>query len=136
MFLQGPGEYHYQMFSFQAKSVKKLVISIGAPQKVNNEELIAAIARIAISGSAAHDRRRNEVIRSVKTLDQLTEYLQNEGYNLQRSSVYLRLLPRNVRTRKGKRHMTVAPVKLFSELKMINIRTTLQRNLLMPQLCR
>ena len=68
-------------------SFGKTVISPGAPQKVNHVELIAAIARIAIWGSAAHDRRRNEVIRSVKTLDQLTEALQNDGYNLQRSSV-------------------------------------------------
>ena len=60
----------------------KTIISPGAPQKVNNDEPIAAIARIAISGNAAHDQRRNEVIRSVKTLDQLTEALQKEGYNL------------------------------------------------------
>ena len=47
-----------------------------------NEELIAAISRIAISGSAAHERRRSEIIRTVKTLDQLTEVLNREGYSL------------------------------------------------------
>ena len=34
----------------------------GRPQKYGNTELIEAICRIAISGSAAHERRRNEVI--------------------------------------------------------------------------
>ena len=75
---------------------------------------MAAISRIAISGSAAHERRRSEIIRTVKTLDQLTEALNREGYSLKRSSVYLRLLPRNSITKEGKRHVTTAPVKLIS----------------------
>ena len=57
----------------------KANLTPGAPKKVENEELIQAIARIAIHGSAAHDNRRNEVIRTVKTLDQLTEALQKES---------------------------------------------------------
>ena len=44
----------------------------------DNEELIAAISRIAIPGSAAHKRRRSEITQSVKTLDQLIEAL-NRG---------------------------------------------------------
>ena len=44
-------------------------------EKCNKSELIKAICQIAISVSAAHDRRCNEVIRTVKTLDQLTEAL-------------------------------------------------------------
>ena len=67
----------------------------GRPQKVDSAELIEAICRIAIPGSAAHERRRNEVIRTVKTLNQLTEALNYEGYDLKRSSIYLHLLPRN-----------------------------------------
>ena len=74
---------------------------------------MAAISRIAISGSAAHERRRSEIIRTVKTLDQLTEALNREGYSLKRSSVYLRLLPRNSVTKEGKRHVIKAPVKLI-----------------------
>ena len=38
-----------------------------------NKELIGAICRFAISGSAAHERRRSGIIRTVKTLGQLTE---------------------------------------------------------------
>ena len=47
-------------------------------------------------------------------MDQLTEALNREGYSLKRSSVYLRLLPRNSVTKEGKRHVTSAPVKLIS----------------------
>ena len=57
----------------------KAVASPGRPMKVKDEELIDTIARLAISGSAAHDKRRNEIIRTVKTLDHLTEALQKEG---------------------------------------------------------
>ena len=65
-------------------------------KNAENEELIAGISRIAISGSAAHERRRSEIIRTVKTLDQLTDSL-NRGYTLKHSAVYLRLLPKNKR---------------------------------------
>ena len=71
----------------------KTEITPGAPMKVYNPELKDAIARIARTGSAAHERRRSEVIRTVKTLDQLTAALRREGFYLQRSSVYLRLIP-------------------------------------------
>ena len=47
-------------------------------------------------------------------MDQLTEALNREGYSLKRSSVYIRLLPRNSITKEGKRHVTTAPVKLIS----------------------
>ena len=59
----------------------------GRPQKFDNVELIEAICRIAIPGSAVHERRRNEVIRTVKSLDQLTEALNYEGYDLKRSTI-------------------------------------------------
>ena len=85
----------------------------GRPLKEDQSGLIAAICRIAISGSAAHERRRNEVIRTVKTLDQLVVALRAEGYELSRSSVHLHLLPRNSRTIEGKRHVNTAPVKLM-----------------------
>ena len=53
------------------------------------------------------------MIRTVTILDQLTEALNREGFELKRSSVYLHLLPRNHRTTEGKRHVTNAPVKLY-----------------------
>ena len=48
-------------------------------REAHNKELIASISRIAISGSAAHGRRRSEIIRTVKTLDELTESLNRKG---------------------------------------------------------
>ena len=56
-------------------------------REAHYKELIAAISRIAISGSVAHERRWSEIIRTVKTLDQLTEALNKEGYSLKRWSV-------------------------------------------------
>ena len=82
----------------------KATYELGRPGKCDKPELIKAISRLALSGSAAHERRRNEVIRTVKTLDQLTEALNREGFELKRSSVYLHLLPKNHRTIEGKRH--------------------------------
>ena len=40
--------------------------------------------------------------------------MNREGYTLKRSAVYPHLLPRNAKTREGKRHITTAPVKLIS----------------------
>ena len=79
---------------------------------VDKSELIKAICPIAISG-VAHDWHHNEVIRTVKTLDQLTEALNCKGSELKRYSVYRHLLPWNHRTTEGTRHVTTAPVKLY-----------------------
>ena len=83
------------------------------PTKVDNMELISAFAKIVITGFAAHELRRSEVIRTVKTLDQLTAALRSEGFDLRRSSIYLRLIPRNDFSIEGKRHVNTAPVKLL-----------------------
>ena len=55
--------------------------------RADNEEFVAAVSRIATSGSAAHERRRSDIIRYVKTLDQLTGALNRKGFELNRSSV-------------------------------------------------
>ena len=98
------------------KLMGKATSDLGRPEKCDKSVLIKAICQIAISGSAAHDRRRNEVIRAVKTLDQLTEALNRERFELKRPSVYLHLLPRNRRSIEGKRHVATAPVKLYKSL--------------------
>ena len=61
----------------------KATSDLGRPEKCDKSELIKAICRIAISSSAAP---RNEVIRIVKALDQLTEALNSEEFELKRSS--------------------------------------------------
>ena len=60
----------------------KSIATPGAPTKVDNFALIETICRIAIS--AADDRRRSEVIRTVKSLDDLTTSLRSEGFELSR----------------------------------------------------
>ena len=67
------------------KLMGKATSDLGQPEKCNKLELIKAICRFAISGSADHGRRRNEVTRTVKTLDQLTKALNREGFELKRS---------------------------------------------------
>ena len=94
------------------KLMGKATSDLGRPEKCDKSQLIKAICRIEISGSATHDRQRSEVIRAVKILDQLTEALNREGFEFKRSSVYIHLLPRNNRSIEGKRHVTTAPVKL------------------------
>lgn len=56
---------------------------------------------------------RSETLRTVKTLDELTEGLRNAGFEVCRTSVYYRLLPRNSNTTDGKRHVRAVPVKLM-----------------------
>ena len=91
----------------------KATSTVGRPTKMDNSALLDAIARIAICGSAGDARRRSEVIRSVKTLDQLVAALRDKGFDYSRSAVYTHLLPRNSRTIEGRRHVTTAPVKLM-----------------------
>ena len=54
----------------------------GRPQKYDNAELIETVCRTAIPSSTAHETRRNEVIRMVKSFDQLTEALNHEVCDL------------------------------------------------------
>ena len=51
---------------------------VGRPSlNEDNPELLKTIADIALHGSAADERRRSDVIRSIKTLDELTEEISN-----------------------------------------------------------
>lgn len=75
-------------------------------------ELIRAITQIAMFGSQADERRRSQMIRTCRTLDDLHSALKEAGFTLPRSATYLRLLPRNSQTLEGKRHVKTAPVKL------------------------
>ena len=52
------------------------------------------------------------MIRSVRTLDDLAEEIKTMGFNLSRSGLYLRLVPRRQSTQHGKRHVTTFPVQL------------------------
>ena len=68
-------------------------IKPGAPTKVDNMELVIAIAKTAITGSAAHERRCSAIIWTVKFLE--------------------RLVPQYVFSIEGKGHVNTVPVKLL-----------------------
>ena len=89
---------------------------------VGNEELIAATSRTAISGFAAHERRRLEIIGAVKTLDQPTKVLNREGYNLKRSSVYLSSFPKRNKRREMTCKNSTSEGNFFQELEISVIR--------------
>ncbi len=63
-------------------------------------------------GSQADERRRSQMIRTCRTLDDLHSAVTDAGFTLSRSATYLRLLPRNSKTLEGKRHVKTAPAKL------------------------
>lgn len=85
----------------------------GRPRlEIEQSELINTIVSLAMFGSAVHDRRRTEEIRSLKKLDEFHKQLTELGFNLYKSAAYFRLLPRHFITVSGKRHVNTAPVKL------------------------
>ena len=86
-------------------------LKIGRPSLCDNEELKKAILEIT-SQAAINDGRKSDTIRTAISLNQITAELQKRGFNLKRSAVYTRLLPRKASTHEGKRHNNIVPVKL------------------------
>ena len=60
---------------------------------IKHTELVDAGFCLAISEYAAHERCRGEVKRAARTLDQLTEALNHEGFELKQSPVYCLFQP-------------------------------------------
>ena len=97
----------------EAAKLLKVHDKPGHPSVVDTQPgLLQAICDLAIIGASADERRRSDVIRTCKTLDDTHERLLELGFELARSTLYNHLIPRNSRTAEGKRHVTVAPVKL------------------------
>ena len=91
----------------------KMRDGVGRPRVECDQPLMGeTLLRIATIGAAASDRRRDEIMRSVKTLDDLKNALHNLGFSVSRSALYLRLQPRNQNTIEGKKHVSTVPVKL------------------------
>ena len=74
--------------------------------------LLETITELSLRGSGAHERRRAEILNSCRTLDDLARELKHLGFNLSRSGIYLRLIPRSWATTEGKRHITTVNVRL------------------------
>ena len=96
------------------KEALKYRSKTGRPRIEDDHPLfLKAIVDIAMHGAAAHERRRSEIYRSIKTLDDLTKQLNDDGFKLKRGAVYTRLLPKRATSLEGKRHVTTVPVKLI-----------------------
>ena len=91
----------------------RLLNDVGRPRIENEELLLKTIIDIASIGGAADERRRSEMIKTCKTLDQLTGQLQAKGFNISRSATYLRLSPRRSLSNEGKRHVKTVPVRII-----------------------
>ena len=78
--------------------------------------LIWVDQRSAISWNLrSHDRRRNEVVRTIETLHQLTAALNREVFELKRSSVYFHLLPWNHRAKQMCQACSIIWIHSFSK---------------------
>lgn len=98
--------------SNSSQTIEK-INSPGRPRlETNQSELLKTISDLAMFGASAEERRRCEVVRSCHSLDDLHEGLKELGYNLSRSALYLRLLPKRSNSIEGKRHVVTVPLKL------------------------
>ncbi|CAF3745929.1 unnamed protein product [Rotaria sp. Silwood1] len=75
-------------------------------------DLLETIEEIARAGGACDDGRRSRTIRPCLTLDDLRDKLKQRGYDITRSTLYDRLLPRRPLSKDGRRHTNTAPVRL------------------------
>ncbi|KAF2901473.1 hypothetical protein ILUMI_04711 [Ignelater luminosus] len=78
------------------------------PIEKEQEGLQEAILNLVYYGASADDCRRSEILKCAKTVDELLA-----GYNISRTALYYRLIPRNVSTKDGRRHVNTVPVKLI-----------------------
>ena len=70
------------------------------------------ILNMATLGAACSDKRREDIFRSIKTLDDLHGELEKMEYKISRSGLYLWLLSRDASTSEGRRHHNTVPVRL------------------------
>ncbi|CAF0991460.1 unnamed protein product [Didymodactylos carnosus] len=75
-------------------------------------DLLSIIEEIARVGSHPADLRRADQMRPCLTLDDLRDKIKQRGYDIKRSSLYYRLMPRGSTGQDGKRHVRSVPVRL------------------------
>ena len=94
------------------RTALKLRNNPGRPRiEVDQPMLLKTIIDTAMYGSAAHEKRQSDIYRSVKTLAELTAELKQDGFEISRSGVYLRLLPKRSNSHEVKRHTVTVPVR-------------------------
>lgn len=96
-----------------AESIITLHEHPGRSRLENEDNLIKTITEIAMYGSSVDEKRRSEIIRSCRTLDDLHKKLTDLGFEISRSATYIRLIPRKSRSLEGKSHVKTAPVRLI-----------------------
>ena len=85
----------------------------GCPRIESDQpDLLKDILEIATIGAACSDKRREELFRTVKTLDDLKSTITDLGYNISRTALYYRLLPKNSSSIASGRHVKTVPVRL------------------------
>ena len=95
-----------------AKSLK-IRDGVGRPRvEVDQPGLLHDILKIATIGAACGDKRRDDIFRTVKTLDDLKSAIDALGYTVSRQALYLRLLPRDAKSLHGQKHVKAVNVKL------------------------
>ena len=75
-------------------------------------DLHKIIVAIVTAGAEADSRQRTENLNACLTLDDLRNCLMKDGYELSRSALHLRLLPRRENTIEGKKHIKNVPIKI------------------------
>ena len=86
----------------------------GRPRvEVDQPALLSTIVDIVELDSATDARRRSEMLRTIITLNDLCKKLEDLGFIISRSGVYLRLMPARCNAGDGFRHVETVPVKLL-----------------------
>ena len=86
---------------------------VGRPRiETDQPGMLSDILQIATIGAACGEKRREDIYRTAKTLDDLHKHITNLGYVVSRSGLYLRLEPKNYSNNQGKKHLKTVPVRL------------------------
>ncbi|KAJ8666270.1 hypothetical protein QAD02_007932 [Eretmocerus hayati] len=89
-----------------------VIRTVGRPRIEETQlGILDCLKEFALHGAGAHDRRRSDIIRPVSSVSELHELLLTMGYQISRSAMYTRVLPRNSHTNEGKRHVKTVPIK-------------------------
>lgn len=100
------------------KKKLKLRESIGRPSLESDQPLLLqTISELAMYGSEAHERRRMEMTKTIKTLDEMRLKLNQLGFSISRTALYYRFMPNRAATIDGKKHLNAVPVKLAKPTK-------------------
>ena len=105
-------------FLFSEKAAEELKTcnreKVGRPRiEVDQPGLLETILDLVQANSATDDRRRSEIVRTVKTLKDLNTELIAEGYNLSENATFIRLQARREGTKSAERHIQTVPVRLI-----------------------